>query len=268
MSRSAVQEGSGCKTQLVNGFSCLVLGIVIVALTPLFQSLPMACLAAIIIVNLRGLLFQIKDFFFYYRISIMECLLWFITFLTILLFEVDIGLYVGLGTSFLINTIRTQMPRFAVLGQIDNTELYKNVKVFPVARQFANIKILRFDESLYACNTPFFKRKFYELIGIQLRQDPLISYDIQNLNQNDGIQYKYVILDCSPFNFIDTVGVKLLIEIYNDLKKRDIQLYLSECRCKLTKTDCSNSNLTMFFVLLLYFIRLFINSAFIVIKSQ
>ncbi|CAF1059628.1 unnamed protein product [Rotaria sordida] len=230
MSRSAVQEGSGCQTQLVGGFSCLVLGIVLVALTPLFQSLPMACLAAIIIVNLKGLLFQIKDFFFYYRISIMECLLWLITFVTVILFEVDIGLYVGLGASFLINTIRTQRPRFTVLGQIDNTEIYKNVKLFPIARQFVNIKILRFDESLYACNAPFFKQKFYELIGIQLRQEPLIPYEMQNLNKNEGIQYKYVVLECSPFNFIDTVGVKVLIEIYNDLKKRGIQLYLSECR--------------------------------------
>ncbi|CAF4850408.1 unnamed protein product [Rotaria sp. Silwood1] len=176
MSRSAVQEGSGCKTQLVGGFSCLVLGIVIVALTPLFKSLPMACLAAIII-------------------------------------------YYGMCK-----------PRFSVLGQIDNTEIYKNIKLFPVARQFVNIKILRFDESLYACNAPFFKRKFYELIGIKLRQEPLIPYEMLNLNQNEVIQYKYVVLDCSPFNFIDTVGVKLLIEIYNDLKKRDIKLYLSECR--------------------------------------
>jgi MFS superfamily sulfate permease-like transporter len=73
LSRSVVQEGSGCKTQLVGGFSCLLLAIVILALTPLFRSLPMACLAAIIIVNLKGLLFQVKDFLFYYRISTMEC---------------------------------------------------------------------------------------------------------------------------------------------------------------------------------------------------
>ncbi|CAF3537398.1 unnamed protein product [Rotaria sordida] len=81
------------------------------------------------------------------------------------------------------------------------------------ARQFVNIKILRFDESLYACNAPFFKQKFYELIGIQLRQEPLIPYEMQNLNKNEGIQYKYVVLECSPFNFIDTVGVKVLIEV-------------------------------------------------------
>lgn len=73
LSRSAVQEGSGGKTLLIGGFSSLVLGIVLIALTPLFRSLPMACLAAIIIVNLKGLLFQMKDFLLYFQISIFEC---------------------------------------------------------------------------------------------------------------------------------------------------------------------------------------------------
>jgi MFS superfamily sulfate permease-like transporter len=73
LSRSVVQEGSGGKTLLIGGFSSILLGVVIVALTPLFRSLPMACLAAIIIVNLKGLLFQLKDFIFYYHISLLEC---------------------------------------------------------------------------------------------------------------------------------------------------------------------------------------------------
>jgi anti-anti-sigma regulatory factor len=29
--------------------------------------------------------------------------------------------------------------------------------------------------------------------------------------------YKYVILECSPFNYIDTVGVKLLIQVYQEV---------------------------------------------------
>jgi solute carrier family 26 protein 5 len=73
LSRSVVQEGSGGKTLLIGGFSSIILGTVIMAFTPLFQSLPMACLAAVIIVNLKGLILQIKDFNFYFRISLLEC---------------------------------------------------------------------------------------------------------------------------------------------------------------------------------------------------
>ncbi len=73
LSRSVVQEGSGGKTLLIGGFSSIVLGVVLIALTPLFRSLPMACLAAIIIVNLKGLLIQLKDFVFYFQVSLLEC---------------------------------------------------------------------------------------------------------------------------------------------------------------------------------------------------
>lgn len=68
-----MQEGSGGKTLLVGGFSSILLGAVLLALTPLLRPLPMACLAAIIVVNLKGLLFQMKHFIFYFRISFLEC---------------------------------------------------------------------------------------------------------------------------------------------------------------------------------------------------
>lgn len=45
-------------------------------------------------------------------------------------------------------------------------------------------------------------------------QSPIIPYgEPTNDNPIDQPIYKYVILDCSPFNYIDTVGVKLLIDV-------------------------------------------------------
>jgi MFS superfamily sulfate permease-like transporter len=67
-----VQGESGGKTSLIGGFSSVLLAVVILALSPLLQSLPMACLAGIIIVNLKGLLFRVTDFVYYYRISMLE----------------------------------------------------------------------------------------------------------------------------------------------------------------------------------------------------
>ncbi|CAF1641455.1 unnamed protein product [Adineta ricciae] len=229
LGRSVVQEGSGGKTMLTGGFSSIVLGTVIIALAPLLRSVPMTCLSAIIIVNLKGFFLQSRDFLFYFRINSFECVLWTMTFMTVLLFDVDIGLYVGISTSFIINTVRTQKPRFVTLGQIEKTEIYEDIHRFPLAKEYPRVKILRFNESLYACNAPFFKRKLYEFIGIQVIQSPLIAYGTEKTNINHSI-YKFVIVECSPFNYIDTVGVKLLIEIYKELKKRGIQLYLSECR--------------------------------------
>jgi len=73
LSRSVMAESAGGQSQLLNVISCVVVLIFIVALSPLIESLPMACLSAIILVNLKGMLLQIKDFLFYYRISSYEC---------------------------------------------------------------------------------------------------------------------------------------------------------------------------------------------------
>lgn len=73
LSRSSVLEESGGKTPMMGAVSSIFIAIVILALAPLLQYLPNACLAGIIIVNLKGLLFQIKNFLYYYRISLMEC---------------------------------------------------------------------------------------------------------------------------------------------------------------------------------------------------
>lgn len=134
-------------------------------------------------------------------------------------------------------------PRFVTLGQIGETGIFKNVVFFPSvndekkrennfnidfskAQQHPKVKILRFDESLYACNAPFFKRKFYELIGIQLAQSPILSCGKNtSKSKSDEIVYKFVVLECSPFNYIDTVGVKLLIEVkFCSNKKKNIEI--------------------------------------------
>lgn len=70
-----------------------------------------------------------------------------------------------------------------------------------LSEEYRQIRILRFDESLYAGNAPFFKRKFYELIGLCDRIDaPQQSY-------------RCIVLELSPCNYIDTVGVKVLVQV-------------------------------------------------------
>ena len=89
---------------------------------------------------------------------------------------------------------------------------------------------MRFDGTLYACNAPFFKRRLYELINIKLEAPPLISFRKPDIVESDEPSYKYVVLDCSPFNFIDTVGVKALIEVSiiheNSIKRTLLNLKL------------------------------------------
>lgn len=72
LSRSSLLESIGGKSQLACLFSSGIIMIVIMWLAPLFKTLPTLCLASIIIVALKNLLFQVKDFFKLWRINRYE----------------------------------------------------------------------------------------------------------------------------------------------------------------------------------------------------
>jgi hypothetical protein len=57
-------------------------------------------------------------------------------------------------------------PRSALLGNIPNTEIYESVEVFEQAQEFENIKIIRYEESLYYANVDNFKYQIIKLSGV------------------------------------------------------------------------------------------------------
>nr|XP_020645641.1 prestin isoform X2 [Pogona vitticeps] len=72
MSRSLVQEGTGGKTQIAGTLSSIMVFLVIVAIGYLFEPLPQAVLAAIVMVNLKGMFKQFGDIAYFWRTSRIE----------------------------------------------------------------------------------------------------------------------------------------------------------------------------------------------------
>lgn len=86
-----------------------------------------------------------------------------------------------------------------------------------------------------------------EDIHVRDRRDTIIDYDDkmneeQDLSTDDEddsklqmpeTPFKCLIIDCSPINFVDTVGVKTLKQIINDFNDIGIKVYLAECNGKL-----------------------------------
>jgi solute carrier family 26, other len=72
LSRSSVLENSGGKTAIGPFIGAIIILVVILVVGPLFEPLPKACLASIIVVALRGLLLQVKDLLKYWKFSKIE----------------------------------------------------------------------------------------------------------------------------------------------------------------------------------------------------
>uniref|UniRef100_A0A3Q0T3D0 Solute carrier family 26 member 3 n=1 Tax=Amphilophus citrinellus TaxID=61819 RepID=A0A3Q0T3D0_AMPCI len=165
LSRTAVQESSGGKTQIAGLISAMMAMIVTVALGFLLEPLPRSVLGALVIVNLKGMLMQFKEIPYLWRKDKTECVVWVATCLGATLLGLDIGLAVGLGVELLTIVFRTQFPRCSILANIPGTDLYRDRKDYLNIFEPQGVKIFRIPSPLFFANIEFFRDKLVEAVG-------------------------------------------------------------------------------------------------------
>uniref|UniRef100_A0A8C7PHM3 STAS domain-containing protein n=1 Tax=Oncorhynchus mykiss TaxID=8022 RepID=A0A8C7PHM3_ONCMY len=137
LSRSAVQESTGGKTQSVLG--------------------------AVVIVNLKGMLMQIREVPYLWRRDRPDCVVWLVTCLASILLGLDLGLAVGLGIELLTVVFRAQFPRCSVLANITGTDIYKERKDYMSIYEPQGVKIFRIPSPIFFANIDFFRGKLVEV---------------------------------------------------------------------------------------------------------
>nr|BAD22607.1 solute carrier family 26 member 6 b [Anguilla japonica] len=279
MSRTMVQESTGGKTQVASGLSAVVILIILLKLGELFQQLPKAVLAAIIFVNLHGMMKQFMDIRSLWRSNRVDMIVWVMTFILTLLFNPDLGLAASIAFSMLTVIFRTQLPRYSILGQVPGTDIYRPVEEYKLVKQIPGLVIFRSSATLYFANAEMYVDALAEKSGIdiakilsikkkqqakQLRREKREAKrqrkemkeakreegemeEPQNgqtdeVNVEEGLQPgpalpSAIILDLSPVNFLDTVGVKTLRNICRDYGDVGVAVFLSGCQ------DCVVENL-------------------------
>ncbi|XP_029099194.1 solute carrier family 26 member 6 isoform X5 [Monodon monoceros] len=173
MSRSLVQESTGGNTQVAGAISSLFILIIIVKLGELFQDLPKAVLAAVIIVNLKGMLMQFTDICSLWKANRVDLLIWLVTFVATILLNLDLGLAVAVVFSLLLVVVRTQLPHYAVLGQVPDTDIYRDVAEYSEAREVPGVKVFRSSATMYFANAELYSDMLKQRCGVNV--DHLIS---------------------------------------------------------------------------------------------
>ncbi len=208
-SRSAINNEAGARTNFAAIITVLLVVLTLLFLTPLFYYLPNAALASIIMVSVFGLIDlrypkslrkHGKDEFFVLLI----------TFLATLFIGIKEGILIGVLFSLLLMVYRTSNPHFAVLGNIPNTDYYKNVKRFGdevILRE--DLLIIRFDAQLYFGNSDYFKNQLLKLVAAK------------------GKPLKGIILNAESINYIDSTGANTLIRVIGGMHNRGIQFYIA-----------------------------------------
>ena len=208
-SRSVVNFDAGAETQMASVLAALGIALAAVLLTPMLYFLPKAVLAATIVVAVISLIdFETITLARRYRAADFWAVV--ITINATLLAGVEMGVLAGVGASVGLHLYHTSRPHFAVVGQVPESEHYRNVKRHDVMTD-PHILSMRIDESLYFANAAYLEDMVFAQAA--LRDDLL-----------------HVILMCPAVNAIDLSALEALEEINTRLKEKNVALHLSEVK--------------------------------------
>ncbi|PAV73864.1 hypothetical protein WR25_16053 [Diploscapter pachys] len=101
LARTLVYEMAGTKTQLATIFSSILLLSVIFYIGPFIEVLPTCFLSCIIIVALKGMFMQLRKIPILWKCSKPDCVIFIVTFLATVIFDVVPGLSIGVAVGVL-----------------------------------------------------------------------------------------------------------------------------------------------------------------------
>ena len=207
--RSVVNFDAGAETPAAGAFTAIGIALAALFLTPLLASLPIATLAATIIVAVLSLV-DLKTPLTIWRYSKADFAAMAATIGVTLLAGVEPGVIAGVGLSLALFLWRSSRPHAAIVGRVPESEHFRNVdrhKVFTDPR----ILTIRIDESLTYLNA----RWLEEFILEQVAEQKTV---------------RHVILMCSAVNAIDASALESIEAINHRLEDGGISLHLSEVK--------------------------------------
>uniref|UniRef100_A0A4W3HSN2 Solute carrier family 26 member 3, tandem duplicate 2 n=1 Tax=Callorhinchus milii TaxID=7868 RepID=A0A4W3HSN2_CALMI len=164
LSRTAVQESTGGKSQIASLVSALLVMIVLLAIGYLLAPLQKSVLGALVVVNLKGMFFQFREVVVLWKKDKYDCLVWLVSFVAAVLLGLDLGLAAGVAFELLTVVFRTH-SQFSVLANINGTDIYRNRKDYQNIYEPEGLKIFRCPSPIFFANINSFRDKLIEVLG-------------------------------------------------------------------------------------------------------
>lgn len=207
--RSVVNFDAGARTPAAGAFTAVGIALASLFLTPLLFYLPVATLAATIIVAVLGLV-DLKTPFHLWRYSKADFSAHAATIIVTLLAGVETGVITGVVVGLLLYLWQASRPHAAIVGRVPETEHFRNVDRHKVLT-LPHLLTIRVDESLSYLNARWLEEYVLERVAEQ----PLL---------------RNVILMFSAVNAVDASALESLEAINHRLFDGEIRLHLSEVK--------------------------------------
>ncbi len=209
LSRSAINVAAGARTPLATVVAALVMIGVVAGAAGWFARLPLAVLAATIIMAAISMIDwrALRQAWAYDRADALALLG---TAGGVLVFGLEIGIGAGVMLSLAALLYRFSQPHMAVLGRIAGSEHFRNVERHAV-ETLPGVLFLRIDEGLF----------FGNLGAVEQRLK-------QELERSPGV--RDLVLVMSAVNLMDATAVEVFAELNQELAARGVRLHLAEVK--------------------------------------
>ncbi len=209
LSRSVVNLDAGARTPLAGVFSAILMVGVLLGAGQYLAALPLASLAALIIVAIWAL-FDWHTLRECIRFDRADAAGWLVTFFGVLSLGVEHGIMLGIALSVGTVLWRQSRPHIAVIGRLPGTEHFRNIYRHDV-QTLPNTVFLRVDANLFFANWD--------------RVRDFIEQQTQSISANG-----HVVLSMTSVSDVDTTALEGLQGLARDLKSRHIKLVFSEVK--------------------------------------
>lgn len=209
LSRTAVNADAGARSPVAAVVTALLIALLLPLVGPLLATLPLAVLAAIIIVAVVPLI-DVHALVTAWRYDRVDALAWLGTAGGVILFGIESGLALGVALALAGLVWRASRPHVAIVGQVPGTGHFRNVLRHDVLTR-PGLLMLRVDENLFFGNADAVRDRIEQAVD-----EP---GDIREL-----------VLVMSSVSHIDSTALEMLESLQQRLGERGIRVHLSEVK--------------------------------------
>jgi high affinity sulfate transporter 1 len=213
LSQTAVNRGSGARSQLAGIATALVVVLTLLFLTPLFENLPQATLGAVVMVAVAGLvdpaaLGRIR------RLRFRDFVLGLVALAGVLVLGVLDGVLLAVVVSMLTLIHGTNHPPIEVLGRRPGSGHWRSLERHPDGETVPGLLVLRPVAAIYFGNGPRVRKRLLDLVDAADRPPRVLLLD----------------LDAVPD--IDVTALDVVASLDAELRRRGITLWLTNLNAR------------------------------------
>ncbi|KAK3595081.1 hypothetical protein CHS0354_043181 [Potamilus streckersoni] len=256
IARTTLQDALRGKTQVASLVSCSLILAVMFFMGPLLYHLPLTVLSCILMVTLKNIIKEFQDVIPLWRYSKFDVIVWVMTWAVAVFVDIPLGLVIGVSLSVMGTVWKTQWPKTLQLKQLAGSEVYADERYYEDGvSSSSKILILRFEAPIYFANAQNFQESMLAKVNtvtsyggqsktIYIPKPEEEEVKRGQMNFDDGATDKpvlekpvaieechvtHVILDMSLVTFMDSTGLRALVQVRHELDIASINLLFAAC---------------------------------------